>query len=96
MKNTHTLESPIRRSWRSAGVLGIAAAMLFSGIIATPSLADEGDSVVGTSYSDTDAYMTVTPGTDLNPSDTTSVTVKGSKYDHPKQINLGLVPQTSS
>ena len=93
MKNTHTLESPIRRS---AGVLGIAAAMLFSGIIATPSLADEGDSVVGTSYSDTDAYMTVTPGTDLNPSDTTSLTVKGSNYDHTKPIYLGLGAHTSS
>ncbi|WP_217135407.1 immunoglobulin domain-containing protein, partial [Leucobacter chinensis] len=90
MKITAQQGSRSRRSLAAPGAFGVAAALLLSGAVATPSFAAEDETSTGTPYSNTDAYMTVTPGTNLNPDGTTTVTVRGFNYDEKVPVYVGL------
>ena len=90
MKTTAQQGSRSRRSLVASGAFGVTAALLLSGAVATPSFAAEGETSTGTPYSNTEAYMTVTPGTNLNPDGTTTVTLRGFNYDEKAPVYVGL------
>lgn len=98
MRDTKMRGSRSRRSLFSGSAAGAAAALVLSGVIITPAHAAEGETVTGTSYSNATGYMSVTPGTELNPDGTTTVTVEGFEYDETKPVYVGLgknlVPET--